>query len=51
MVYVTMCERGQEKKYADRKADRRAKWLVAHGCPKDMVEASQDDSDDEEDSQ
>lgn len=50
-VYVTICVRAEQNKYAERPAAKRGRWLVAHGCPKDMVEAAQGDSDDEEDSQ
>jgi len=47
-MYGDACVRDAEKKYADRPGGKRGKWLVAHGCPKDMVAAAQEDNDEEE---
>ncbi len=50
-VYMEICSSDARKKYAAKPtAEKRAKWLVAHGCPKDMVVASQEDDEDEEES-
>ena len=43
-MYITMCIRGAEKQYADKPGSKRGKWLVARGCPKDMVAESQEEN-------
>lgn len=44
-VYQDICENDAQKKYANRPAAKRGKWLVASGCPQGMVAASEDERD------
>jgi len=47
-VYVGICERSAQKQYADRPSSKRHNWLVAHGCPKDMVAAATEEDEEDE---
>ena len=47
-LYVGICERAAQKKYADRPSSKRHNWLVAHGCPKDMVAAATEEDEEDE---
>ena len=47
-IYVTNCIRDEERKYADRPGKKRGRWLIAHGCPKDMVAAAEEENEEEE---
>jgi len=47
-VYVGICRSDAQKAYADRPAAKRAKWLVARGCSKQMVAAAEEERDDDQ---